>query len=208
MSRQVTVYEASKNGKVTVLENVEATNLGELKRIMVSKGIDIENMDFMEGVSNVVLRDDNSVLPTNIPYKGSTTNNLFIYLSLKNKKISSGVMSRKEVYQYLNEHGLAEEVKRAFGRNYTQVSTEHLLAFIEATKQEQAAEPEKEAQTQVSNSELDTLRKAFIKLVEILYEDSCLYKDDFDAIHDILNKKELIPGRSFFEGDIENLIPR
>lgn len=208
MSRQVTVYEASKNGKVTVLENVEATNLGELKRIMVSKGIDIENMDFMEGVSNVVLRDDNSVLPTNIPYKGSTTNNLFIYLSLKNKKISSGVMSRKEAYQYLNEHGLAEAIKSAFGRNYTQVSTENLLEFIESTEREQAAKPENEAQIQVSNSELDTLRKAFIKLVEILYEDCCLYQDDFDAIHDILNKKEPVPGKSFFEDDIENLIPR
>lgn len=208
MSRQVTVYEASKNGKVTVLENVEATNLGELKRIMVSKGIDIENMDFMEGVSNVVLRDDNSVLPTNIPYKGSTTNNLFIYLSLKNKKISSGVISRKEAYQYLNEHGLAEAIKSAFGRNYTQVSTENLLEFIESTEREQAAKPENEAQIQVSNSELDTLRKAFIKLVEILYEDCCLYQDDFDAIHDILNKKEPVPGKSFFEDDIENLIPR
>ena len=210
MSRQVTVYESSKNGKVTVLENVEATNLGELKSIMVAKGIDIENMDFMEGVSNIVLRDDNSVLPSHIPYKGDYTDNLFIYLSLKNKKISSGVMSRQEAYQYIKEHNLGETVKKLYGKNFTQVSTSDLLDLIDDVSNEpEAPKSETPSDTLDLETRFKNLRKAFEMLLDTLYEDGNIYSADFNAIKDALKEGEpVIPAKSFFEDDIDNLIPR
>lgn len=206
MQRQVTVYEASENGKVTVLENVEATTLGELKRLMVAKGINIENMDFMEGVSNVVLRDDSSALPTNIPYKGTTTNDLFIYLSLKNKKIASG-MTRKEVYDYIKESGLSQGVAVFFGRNYTQISTQDLIDFIKAHRDTDEEETSTETPT-AENASVERVSKALKALVNILFESDCLYTEDKEDILNILEGKEPAPAKSNFQNDMDDILSR
>lgn len=208
MQRQVTVYEASENGKVTVLENVEATTLGELKRLMVAKGINIENMDFMEGVSNVVLRDDSSALPKDIPYKGTTTNDLFIYLSLKNKKIASGLgMTRREAYDYIKENGLNQEVVSFFGRNYTQVSTQDLVEFIEAHENNEEDNTPAVDYT-AENVSTERLYKAFKALVNILFESSCLYTEDKEDILNALEGKEPAPAKSNFQNDMDDILSR
>lgn len=200
MKRQVTVYEASKNGKVTVLENVEASTLGELKTIMSSNGIDIENMDFMEGISNVVLRDDSSALPSDIPYKGDKTNNLFVYLSLKNKKIASG-MDRKEAYRIIKENDLADEVKAEFGRNFTQVSTDSLIAFVNNKVKAPSAT--------VTPKSDNVLKDAILMLIDALLSYDSMYASDAEKIKDFLNgkttKKE---PKSVFQDDIEDIVSR
>lgn len=200
MKRQVTVYEASKNGKVTVLENVEASTLGELKAIMSSNGIDIENMDFMEGISNVVLRDDSSALPSDIPYKGDKTNNLFVYLSLKNKKIASG-MDRKEAYRIIKENDLADEVKAEFGRNFTQVSTDSLIAFVNNKVKAPSAT--------VTPKSDNVLKDAILMLIDALLSYDSMYESDAEKIKDFLNgkttKKE---PKSVFQDDIEDIVSR
>lgn len=40
------------------------------------------------------------------------------------------MMTRKEIYDLIKENDLAEEVQEAFGRNFTQVSTNSLKEFI------------------------------------------------------------------------------
>ena len=200
MKRQVTVYEASKNGKVTVLENVEASTLGELKAIMSRNGIDIENMDFMEGISNVVLRDDSSALPSDIPYKGDKTNNLFVYLSLKNKKIASG-MDRKEAYRIIKENDLADEVKAEFGRNFTQVPTDSLVAFVNNKVKAPSAA--------VAPKSDSVLKEAFLMLIDALLSYDSMYESDAEKIKEFLDgntaKKE---PKSVFQDDIEDIVAR
>lgn len=206
MQRQITVYEAAQNGKVTVLENVEATTLGELKNILVAKGIDITDMDFMEGVSNVVLRDDDSILPTNIPYKGETTNDLFIYLSLKNKKIASGA-DRKELLQFIREQSLGPAVMEKFGRNCTQVSTVELQKFVDefCTTRESSAPVSNEEETPVP-VKIKAIEDAFDKLLETLYEEDFLTSTQKEDIMNILHKGIQLKVKSTFEDDIEDLI--
>ena len=206
MQRQVTVYEASENGKVTVLENVEATTLGELKRLMVAKGINIENMDFMEGVSNIVLRDDSSALPKDIPYKGTTTNDLFIYLSLKNKKIASG-MTRKEVYDYIKESGLSHGVAVFFGRNYTQISTQDLIDFIKAHRDTDEEEVSTETPA-AENASVEKVSKALKALVNILFENECIYEEDKEDILNTLDGKEPAAAKSNFQNDMDDILSR
>jgi len=218
MQRQITVYEAAQNGKVTVLNNVEATTLGELKNVLVAKGINIENMDFMEGVSNIVLRDDNSVLPTNVPYKGSTTNDLFIYLSLKNKKIASGAcMSRPDAYLYIKAHELGDAVKEKFGRNYTQVPTAELLSFIEESRT--PAKPVETPRKETANPDIEegdvlsqpkSIKAAFINLLDILYNTEIIDDDQYDEIMSHIQRKnekesEVEP-KSTFADDINNFL--
>ena len=43
-------------------------------------------------------------------------------------------MDRKEAYAQIKSLGLAEDVKRKFGKNFTQVSTAELVAMIEGAK--------------------------------------------------------------------------
>lgn len=213
MSRQVTVYEASKNGKITVLENVEANTLGELKSLMRAKDIDIENMDFMEGVSNVILRDDNSVLPSHILYKGSYTDNLFIYLSLKNKKISSGVMNRKEAYVYIKDNSLEGEVKEKFGRNFTQVPTDDLLRFIDrhiagkAPVKPQCPECESDDAPDVL-TQFTNLLKAFNALVDKLFDGDFLYESDVEDIMSSLKGTVKKGAESVFKEDMDDILSR
>lgn len=43
-------------------------------------------------------------------------------------------MDRKEAYAQIKKLGLAEDVKKKFGKNFTQVSTSDLVAMIEGAK--------------------------------------------------------------------------
>ena len=43
-------------------------------------------------------------------------------------------MDRKEAYALIKKLGLAEDVKKKFGKNFTQVSTTDLVAMIEGAK--------------------------------------------------------------------------
>ena len=63
-------------------------------------------MVFYEGVSKTELINNNSVLPSNIPYRGQTTNELVFMLTNPNKKIKSGAMNRKEIYALIKKHNL------------------------------------------------------------------------------------------------------
>ena len=50
-------------------------------------------------------------------------------LTNPNKQIRSGAGDRKEAYRLVKENNLQEAVKENFGRNFTQVPTDDLLAF-------------------------------------------------------------------------------
>lgn len=126
--RKVTFID-SKTQSQKVINNSTATTLGELKAEMTSAGIDYTDMSFYEGHIRAELLDDNSILPTNIPYKGQVVNDLVFMLSTTNKKIKSGV-DRIEVYGMIKGMNLQDEVKRIFNRNYTQVPTNDLLALV------------------------------------------------------------------------------
>lgn len=216
MQRQITVYESALNGKTTVLENVEAQTLGELKRIFDAKGINYENMDFMEGVSNTILRDDSSVLPTNIPYKGRTVNDLFIYLSVKNKKVASGLVdttSRKEMVSFIKEHNLQAEVKEEFGTDYTHVSNKELAYFLECRDANNGDENPKECNNEPSCSAEVSL-ESIVNVLRDLAES--LYSDDF--ISEKLYNKVMTLGentptkddepKSNFADDIDDIISK
>ena len=91
MKRQITIYESARNGKITVFNDVECNTLSELKALLREKGIDYSDKEFVEGVTNTKLLSDDSRIPTNIPFKGDYTNDVFINILNKDTKIKSGV---------------------------------------------------------------------------------------------------------------------
>lgn len=116
-----------------------ASTLSELKSELYERGVDYSGMTFMEGSTKVELKDDSSILPTNVPVKrngvatGETTNDLVFFLTTPNKNIKSGAMSRAEAYAFMKEHPeVAANFKSANnGKNYTNATTDAISAFIE-----------------------------------------------------------------------------
>ena len=107
-----------------------AETLSELKSDMRNAGIDYTNMTFYEGISRTELKDDNSVLPHDVPYKGSVTNELVFMLTNTNKKITSG-NERADLYVVIKDNNLQEAIKVRFGKNYTQCSNADLKSFVD-----------------------------------------------------------------------------
>lgn len=132
--RKITVLVESTQSKHVLQSN--ATTLGELKDELREKNISFNSDDvFKEGMSKTVLTTDESILPSNIPWRGEVTNDLIFMITAPQKKIKSGVMTRAEVYAEIKRLKLQDTISKKVGKNFTQCSTAVLLTFIdEASK--------------------------------------------------------------------------
>lgn len=152
MEREILIAntKTQKRSKVTT----SATTLGELKADLRAAGIEYSGMTFTEGISKTQLLDDATQLPQNVIYKGQPTNNLVILLTNTKKNISSGTMTRKEVYQAIKDNNLQEAVKEEFGRNFTQVPTSDLLVFLAQDGNAEVTETLDDKPTDTENNDI------------------------------------------------------
>ena len=128
--RKITVLVESTQSKHVLQSN--ATTLGELKDELRDKNISFNPDDvFKEGMSKTVLTTDESILPSNIPWRGEVTNDLIFMITAPQKKIKSGVMTRAEVYAEIKRLKLQDTISKKMGRNFTQCPTAVLLTFID-----------------------------------------------------------------------------
>ena len=212
-ARKITVVQ-TKNQKKSVIMSA-ATTLAELKSDLRANGIDYDGMTFFEGTSKVELKNDASVLPHDVPYKGTVTNELVFMLTNTNKKIRSGAvaMSRAEAYNAIKSMGLQDACVKKFGKNFTMCKTADLIALIQsngaskpaptAPKAETKAETKKEEKVEapVNTPEasapvapasnggeyVDTVARAAIsKLVEILEDNGTIEDCEKEEVLDIL----------------------
>lgn len=134
MSRKVTVLVESTQSKVVFESN--ATTLGELKNELRERQVRYDSdCVFKEAASKTILTSDESVLPSNIPWKGQVTNDLVFMVTAPQKKIRSGAMDRKEAYTRVKELGLQGKIQEHEGKNFTQCSTAVLISYIEKKKE-------------------------------------------------------------------------
>lgn len=103
-TRKITII-SNKTGCTNTIQT-SATTLGELKSDMKNKGISYEDCMFTEGISQTKLISDDSVLPTNLTFKGKTTNNLVMLLTVAVDKIRSGNDTRQTILNYVEVLGL------------------------------------------------------------------------------------------------------
>lgn len=131
-ARKITVVQ-TKNQKKSVIMSAAMT-LAELKSDLRANGIDYDDMTFFEGTSKVELKNDASVLPHDVPYKGTITNELVFMLTNTNKKIKSGAdaMSRAEAYSAIKSMGLQDACVKKFGKNFTMCKTTDLITLIQS----------------------------------------------------------------------------
>ena len=196
--RKITIV-STRNQKKSVIMSA-ATTLAELKADLRQNGIDYDGMTFYEGTSKVELKDDASVLPHDVPYKGQLTNELVFMLTNTNKKIRSGAdMSRPNAYALIKAKGLQEECVKRFGKNFTMCKTADLIALINeksvsstSAKKERVAETKKKAaKEQADTAEcVDTkVRAALSRLLTIFIDNDTLEADEVEEIEDILGDK-------------------
>ena len=209
-ARKITVVQ-TKNQKKSVIMSA-ATTLAELKSDLRANGIDYDGMTFFEGTSKVELKNDASVLPHDVPYKGTITNELVFMLTNTNKKIRSGAtnMSRMEAYNAIKSMGLQDACVKKFGKNFTMCKTADLIALVQSnstskpasktktkaeTKEEEKVEapvntPEVSAPVAPANNGgecVDTVARAAIsKLVEILEDNGTIEDYEKEEVLDIL----------------------
>ena len=183
-TRKITVVQ-TKNQKKSVIMSA-ATTLAELKSDLRANGIDYNGMTFFEGTSKVELKNDASVLPHDVPYKGIVTNELVFMLTNTNKKIRSGAvaMSRTEAYSAIKSMGLQDACVKKFGKNFTMCKTADLIALVQSNV---ASKPAPVAPASNGGECVDTVARAAIsKLVEILENNGTIEDCEKEEVLDIL----------------------
>jgi hypothetical protein len=138
-TRKITIVSTKSQSKKVIMSS--ATTLAELKSDLRQNGIDYEGMSFFEGTSKVELKNDASVLPHDVPWKGTVTNELVFMLTNTNKKIRSGAMSRMEAYAEIKRMGLQDACLKKFGKNFTMCKTADLIALVQQRQSNSAAKP-------------------------------------------------------------------
>ena len=127
--RKITVIP-TKTHKTQVIESA-ATTLAELKADLTKAGIDYTDCTFFEGLTKIELKNDAAILPHDVPYKGTTTNNLVFMITNASKKIRSGAkLDRKAIIEEIKAKNLTEVVKNTYGKNYTNCKTEDLEKIL------------------------------------------------------------------------------
>ena len=225
-ARRITVVSTQTQRKSVITTGAET--LAELKSALDEAGINYDGMTFYEGTSRTELKDNASVLPKDVPYKGTTTNELVFMLTNTNKKIKSGGMSRAEAYAAIKANNLQDAVKSKFGKNFTQCSTEDLIGMMAksvgtkpaakakeapkaakpAAKKETKAETKAEKPVEVVDK---VARKAISELVDALYSNDSLDSEDADNIRNILGSagyeedEDNKDASSYSDDDIDNM---
>ncbi|WP_294166698.1 hypothetical protein [uncultured Clostridium sp.] len=193
--RKVTIIN-NKTQSQKVIQASAATTLGELKREMREAGIEYEGMTFFEGHLRAELKDDASILPTNIPYKGQVVNDLTFLLTAPEKKIKSGAMSRAEAYNAIKARGLQDECVKRFGKNFTMCKTQDLIdllgegsatvAPVKEEKKEVAKETVKEEKPEVTATSEGNVAGALEILLEDLYGSYAIEEGTYDRAMAVL----------------------
>ena len=129
-TRKITVTDTSTQSRIIVETNAET--LGELKKALAKKGFNYSDKVFYEGLSKSTLEHDNAILPKDVPFKGTITNNLAFRLTIKNKKIQSGSLSeRQSLFAEIKKLNLVDDIKEKYGKNYTILKSDILKQEIQ-----------------------------------------------------------------------------
>ena len=225
MERTIKIANTKTQQRYTI--QTSATTLGELQDQMSAQGIDFAGMSFTEGLSKTQLIGRDSLLPTNVMYKGQPTNDLVMLLTNTTKNIASGAISRKEAFRLVKEMNLQDVIAEGEGKNYTLVKTDILEEYINDNDGfnekldaiTEALEETKEAveeTTKVENPLPDIKTAPHPEAVEWYYmglkamlKNHLLYTDDIAVIADLtteLYKKLKEEEPKISDADIDDII--
>ena len=185
-TRKITII-STKNHSTKVI-NSAATTLAELKSDLNNAGISYTDCTFFEGLTKTELKNDAAILPHDVPYKGTTTNNLVFMITNASKKIRSGAkLDRKTIIEEIKAKNLTEVVKKTYGKNYTNCKTEDLEKILSmnnnSISKEAPAKKETVETNVLDNTEYVTkaqLKEVITSLVEEMKYVGIDYSDEIN----------------------------
>ena len=205
-TRKITVVSTKTQRKDVVMS--AATTLAELKNDLRNHDIDYDGMTFYEGLSKTELKSDEAILPHDIPYKGTVTNELVFMLTNPNKKIASGA-DRKELYNIIKSRGLEAECVKQYGRHFTCVKTVDLLALIEnSEKKEVTPEPDSSTIQEVAEFKDTAVRNALTVLLDVLEDEDVLsYRGKMKVLASmhLSNKEDSSKDSTYSDSEISDM---
>lgn len=213
-TRKVVIINNKTQSQKTIMSN--ANTLGELKAEARAAGVSIEGMTWYEGHLRAELKDDSAELPPTVMYRGTETTELTFLLTQPEKKVKSGAMSRAEAYAAIKSKGLADACKVKYGKNFTQCSTNDLIALIDdnlAVKEsgpkqpckcECASKPEPEELPKSKNTE-GSVNKAFEMLVTALADNDIIDEEQHDSIMAALEGRKYKAPEKMSKKDIDDM---
>lgn len=188
-NRKIIIVSTKTQRKYTL--TTDASTLAELKSVCNANNIDYEGMSWFEGTSKTEMMSDNSVLPHDVPYKGTVTNNLVFRLT-PTKKIASG-MNRIDAYAVIRDNKLQQYVKDTYGKNFTQLSNAVLEEVVAKVK-------EKEEDVAASISVEKGLDISLQDLLSVLFMKGVISAADFLDYNKKENENEI-----FSDAEIEEM---
>lgn len=201
-SRKITVLVEATQKKYVLMSS--ATKLSELKEELAQKGVTTNDSDsFKESRSKSILTSPESVLPTNIPWKGGITNELVFMISKAERKIKLGMKSRNEIVALIKSYGLLDEVKKKTGKNYTNVSTAVLGEIVDkyelkarakvkdAPTPKSAPNVEKSSKKSVESAPSCDCVVKFKKAVDSLYKENLIDCEVKDFLYRVIEGKDV-----------------
>lgn len=201
-SRKITVLVEATQKKYVLMSS--ATKLSELKEELAQKGVTTNDSDsFKESRSKSILTSPESVLPTNIPWKGGITNELVFMVSKAERKIKLGMKSRNEIVALIKSYGLLDEVKKKTGKNYTNVSTAVLSEIVDKYELKARAKvkdaPTPKSASNVKMSSKKSVESApscdcavkFKKAVDSLYKENLIDCEVKDFLYEVIEGKDV-----------------
>ena len=186
-TRKITII-STKNHSTKVI-NSAATTLGELKTDLNNAGIEYTDCTFFEGLTKTELKNNDAILPHDVPYKGTITNNLVFMITNASKKIKSGA-DRKSIIVEIKAKNLTEVVKKTYGKNYTNCKTEDLEKILSmnntSTSKEAPAKKEAPSKPAMKTTDLSSyvtkaeLREVIESLLKEMEDAEVDYVEDVD----------------------------
>lgn len=122
-TRKIIIVDSAASKKITL--SGEFNTFGDVLTAARNNGVDTVNKDFMEGITKTIFNRADALLPTDIPYKGRTTNDLVFSVTASNKNIKSG-HDRNELKVIIQTNNLSEAIKSMFNKPWTNCSNAEL----------------------------------------------------------------------------------
>jgi hypothetical protein len=186
MSKVFTVVNSATQS--TISYESQAETLGQLKRELADKGINLDGMTIFEGLTKTELKSDDSLLPHDVPYRGTITNNLVFRITKANKNIKSGSMSRAEAYAKIKELNLQGVIASKYGKNFTMCKTADLINEINKVETHWENPTTENNENTSSDATVTALEEKFDMLIKVLLDNDVI--DDVDV--DIINSKPTV----------------
>lgn len=185
-TRKITII-STKNHSTKII-NSAATTLGELKTDLDNAGIGYTDCTFFEGLTKTELKNNDAILPHDVPYKGTITNNLVFMITNASKKIKSGA-DRKSIIAEIKAKNLTEVVKNTYGKNYTNCKTEDLEKILSMSNTSTPKEAPAKKEVPNNPSMKTTNLSSYITKVELREVIESLLKEmenaEVDYIEDV-----------------------